>query len=357
MSGTATSDRIPIVSVAALFQDNADDEQQRALAERLCAICHDIGFVIVVDHNVSTELTRRTFEMMREFFALPREQKALIDKQRSRHFRGWEPLGTERTNGRVDVREQIDVWTEMEALGPTVLPEYRRLIGPNMWLPEEVLSGHRETTLEWTDALGVLASRLLGSLWTGLGLDEGHRQQAFGADAMSHTKFISYPSTPGGAAGVNAHKDTGFLTVLCAGTTPGLQVMDHTGEWLDVPVVPGSFVINVGEMLQATTGGYLVATPHRVITSEPRLSSAYFYGPSLDTSLNPLPLRPELSAAVAASERHAAPGFMATQEQITAGVSDMGSAHHAAVFGEQLWNYLVRSYPAIIAQHYNESKM
>jgi hypothetical protein len=131
---------IPIVSLAALFpaHADADGESESAppppevvseLAQRLRGICHDIGFFVVVDHGIPQELTAQVFDLMKRFFALPDDVKATIDKNLSRHFRGWEPVGTERTNGRVDVREQIDVWTEREALDPNVVPVYNRLQG------------------------------------------------------------------------------------------------------------------------------------------------------------------------------------------------------------------------------------
>ena len=107
---------------------------------------------------------------------------------------------------------------------------------------------------------------------------------------MSLAKFIHYPPTPQGEAGVNAHRDTGFLTVLDHGPTAGLQVQNQAGEWIDVPAVEGSYVINLGETLQAMTGNYLVATAHQVITTEERYSAGYFHGPSLDVCLAPLPL-------------------------------------------------------------------
>ena len=138
----------------------------------------------------------------------------------------------------------------------------------------------------------------------GLGLAEDYLEQYFGDETMSLAKFIHYPPTPEGSAGVNAHHDTGFLTVLDPGPTAGLQVQNQAGQWIDVPSVEGSFVINLGETLQAMTGNYLVATAHRVITAGERYSAGYFHGPSLDVSLAPLPLDDRFAAAVAASPHH-----------------------------------------------------
>jgi isopenicillin N synthase-like dioxygenase len=340
---------IPIIGLGGIACSTQD---RIALAEHLRYVCHEIGFFVMVDHGVSNQLVADVFDTMERFFALPDTTKALIDKRQSRHFRGWEPVGTEFTNNRPDIRQQIDLWSEWPAAAPDAEPAYLRLLGPNQWLPDDLLSGHRALLRRWFDELGALADRLLGLLSLGLGLDDDHLARYFGDRPMSLTKLISYPPTPAGQAGVNAHHDTGFVTLLAAGTTPGLQVENPHGDWIDVPVVADSFVVNLGEMLQGITGNYFVATPHRVITDRPRLSAGYFHGPSLETRLDPLPLGPEFAAAVAASPRHAAAGFMAQRDETEAGVGDMQSAHRPNTYGEQLWNYFARSYPANMALHY-----
>jgi isopenicillin N synthase-like dioxygenase len=99
------------------------------------------------------------------------------------------------------------------------------------------------------------------------------------------------------------------------------------------------------------TGNLFVATTHRVVATEARFSSAYFHGPALTTPLAPLPLDPALTAAVAASPRHAGAGFMATRQELLAGQGGTSSAS-ADVYGQQLWNYYVRSYPEHVRRHH-----
>jgi len=328
--------------------------ERQALADELVAVYHDIGFAVLVNHGLPERLVDRVFAMMADFFALPDEQKLLIDKRESPHFRGWEAVGTEFTNNRPDIREQIDVWSEHTSLAEDVEPDYLRLLGPNQWMPEDVLPGQRRITVDWFNRLGALADDVLSLFALGLGLAADHFCEAFGGDSMSLTKFISYPPTPDGAAGVNAHHDTGFVTLLAAGSTPGLQVLDPAGEWIDVPVIRDSFVLNIGEMLQAMTGNYLVATGHRVITSAQRMSAAYFHGPSLGTPLEPIALDQRFVDAVASSERHRNAGYMATAEQTEAGIGDMASAVHTDTYGSQLWNYFSRSYPDMMHHHYGK---
>jgi len=313
-------------------------------------ICHGVGFALVTNHGISADLTARVFEMMERFFALPEVDKQRIAKTQSPQFRGWEPVGAETTNNASDIREQIDVWTQWPATaaGPT----YNRLLGPNQWLADDVLDGHESLSLEWIHALATLADQLMTSLAIGLGLDKNHLRNLFGDQPMSLAKFIHYPPTPVGAAGVNPHHDAGFLTVLAPGPTPGLQVQNQQGDWIDVPTIPDTFVINLGEILQSMTGNYLVATPHRVITDEERYSAGYFHGPSLTMPLERLPLAPSYAAAVAASPHHHDAGFMPTPAEARSGTGAMASTHRPETYGEQLWNYFSRSYSdQMLAQH------
>jgi isopenicillin N synthase-like dioxygenase len=323
-----------------------------ASADQLAEICHGVGFFVAVDHGIDDGVVDDVFTVMERFFALPRAERELIDKRRSRHFRGWEDVGAEQTNNRPDLRQQIDLWSEWPAHDRDVHPEYRRLLGPNQWMPDDVVPGFRPALTRWFTQLGALADDLLAVFAEGLGLPNDHFAGMFGEGAMSLTKLIDYPPTPAGAAGVNAHHDAGFLTLLATDGTPGLQVQNEAGEWIDVPHVAGSFVVNLGEMLQGMTANYFVATPHRVITERPRRSAGYFHGPALDTPLEPLPLAPRFHAAVAASARHAGAGFMASRDETDAGVGEMASSYRATTYGEQLWNYFSRSYPDLMAEHY-----
>ena len=339
---------IPIVDGSAVL---GSDGVPADFAAEFTDICHHVGFALVTNHGISTDLQGETFDLMKRFFELPLETKQLIDKTNSAQFRGWEPVGAESTNNAPDVREQIDVWTEWPE-HKTGGPNYNRLLGPNQWLPDDVLPGHRSISLRWISALADLADRLMSALSVGLGLQSDHLRSLFGDQPMSLAKFIHYPPTPAGAAGVNPHHDAGFLTVLAPGPTPGLQVQNPAGDWVDVPVIDNTFVINLGEVLQSMTGNYLVATPHRVVTNTERYSSGYFHGPSLATQLTRLPLAPKYAAAVEASPHHHDAGFMPTPYEAQAGTAAMTSGHQPQTYGEQLWNYFHRSYGDQMARHH-----
>lgn len=325
--------------------------ERAALAAEVRRICHEVGFFQLVGHGVPADFRARYFELLQAFFALPDDVKAEIDKVRSPNFRGWERVGAELTDNRTDYREQLDVSTENPRYPADAVPPYLRLDGPNQWLPEAVLPEFHAAVVELFERLGTVAFELMEVLSVGLGLDADHLRVVFGERPMSLAKLIRYPRTPAGEAGVNAHHDAGFLTLLMQHGVGGLQVENADGDWIDVPPRDDAFVVNLGEMLQRMTGNYFVATTHRVIATEPRFSSAYFHGPDLRTALEPLPLAPAFADAVAASPRHAGAGFMAKRDELLAGESGTGSTS-ADTYGQQLWNYYLRSYPDNVRAHY-----
>jgi isopenicillin N synthase-like dioxygenase len=322
-----------------------------ALAAEVREICHEVGFFQLVGHGVPDDFRSRYFDLLQAFFALPEDVKAGIDKVRSPHFRGWERVGAELTDNRTDYREQLDVSTENPPYPPAARPPYLRLDGPNQWLPDDVLPGFHAAVDELFVRLGAVAFELMEVLSVGLGLAPGHLRAVFGERPLSLAKLISYPPTPPGEAGVNAHHDAGFLTLLMQHGIGGLEVENPDGDWIPVPPRDDAFVVNLGEMLQRMTGNYFVATTHRVIATEPRFSSGYFHGPDLRTPLEPLPLDERFTTAVATSPRHAAAGFMAKRHELIAGQGGTRSTS-ADVYGEQLWNYYQRSYPANVRVHY-----
>lgn len=96
-------------------------------------------------------------------------------------------------------------------------------------------------------------------------------------------KLVRYPSHPDGteAQGVGPHKDSsGWWTFLLQASPPevkGLQVLNKAGSWIDVPVIPGTFVVNIGQAFEVVTNGVCKATTHRVLGgSRERFSVPFF---------------------------------------------------------------------------------
>ncbi len=259
---------------------------------------HEVGFFYVVGHGVPEELTDGIFEVARKFFALPVEERLAIENINSPQFRGYTRTGYEYTGGKPDWREQIDIGPERAALD-VATPAWKRLIGPNQWpaaLPEL-----RSVTLAWQDEALRVSREVLRALAAALGQDEGYFDTWFDEEASTHVKIVRYPgrSSEDATQGVGAHKDYGYLALLQQDSVGGLQVQARDGGWIDATPIPGSFVFNIGEMLEIATQGYLTATRHRVISPPAgveRFSVPFFLGPRLDAVVEPLRLPDSLAA-------------------------------------------------------------
>ncbi|WP_319637685.1 isopenicillin N synthase family dioxygenase [Pengzhenrongella sicca] len=299
---------------------------------------HTFGFFYLVGHGVDHELIARVIGVAREFFALPDAAKLAIENTNSPHFRGYTRVGGERTQGKVDWREQVDVGPELEVL-PTGAghPDYNVLQGPNLW-PRE-LPALREVVETWNGAMASVADRLLHAWALSLGQDGDVFDGAFGPRPATLTKVVRYPGRVEGGTeqGVGWHSDAGVLTLLLVEPDrPGLQV-EYEGLPLDAPPLEGALIVNIGEMLEWATGGYLRATRHRVLAPEPgtdRISVPYFHSPALDAVFPAIVLPPELAAQAR-------------------GVA--GDADDAQIFAEYGYNALksrVRAHPNVVQAHH-----
>ncbi len=290
-----------MVSLPVLDLQDFDAPASRpAFLRALRTATRDVGFFYLVGHGVPASQVQELFELSRRFFALPEAEKLAIQMANSRHFRGYTRLGDERTGGRVDWREQIDIGLEVPALEVNADdPPWRRLQGPNQWPGS--LPALRAAALDWHEAAAGVARRLLRAF--ALALD----QPADSFDALLRPlpnqviKMIRYPGrdVAAGDQGCGAHKDSELLTLLLQDEVGGLQVQDLEGGWIDAPPRAGSFVVNTGELLELASNGYLRATVHRVlapVAGTERFAIAFFLAPDLNSTVPQLKLSPWLAS-------------------------------------------------------------
>jgi isopenicillin N synthase-like dioxygenase len=285
---------LPVLDLSLL--DQGPDAAAR-FRDELRAATHDVGFFYLTGTGVSPELEAGLLRAAKDFFALPEADKLSIENVTSPHFRGYTRVGGERTQGRVDWREQIDIGPEREAIVGG--PGYNRLVGPNLWPAAQ--PELEDVVTEWHDHLTGVARKLLRAWALALGAEEQYFDRHFG-DPQTLIKIVRYPGKddPTPQQGVGAHKDSGVLTLLWVEPGKGGLQVERDGEWVDAPPVPGAFVVNIGELLEYATQGYLRATNHRVISPrfpDERISVPFFFNPALDARLPIIDLPAELAAA------------------------------------------------------------
>ncbi len=328
-----TTASLPVLDLSEL---DRGPEAAARFRDDLRRATHGVGFFYLTGTGVSPILESRLLQEARRFFALPEAEKLAIENVTSPQFRGYTRIGGERTQGRIDWREQIDIGPERAPVTDPV-NDFDRLIGPNLWPASQ--PELREVVAAWHDSLTVVARRLLAAWAQALGAPADHFDTAF-VEPETLIKIVRYPGTehPAPQQGVGAHKDSGVLTLLWVEPgKAGLQV-ERDGVWVDAPPLPGTFVVNTGELLEYATQGYLVATNHRVISPrfpDARISVPFFFNPALDATLPLLTLPAELAA------------------QARGVTEDPNNPIHAR-FGENALKSRLRAHPDVAAIHHSD---
>jgi isopenicillin N synthase-like dioxygenase len=328
---------LPILDLSRL---DAGPAEAATFREDLRRVAHEVGFFYLVGHSVPQNLTNELLSVARRFFELPDQDKLAIENVHSPQFRGYTRVGAELTHGDVDWREQIDIGVERAEVDPIAgLPDFWRLEGPNLW--PNALPELEDVVTRWRAQLNRVAMRLLRAWALALGSPEDAFDEAFAVRPFSLLKIVRYPGESDDAPkqGVGAHRDGGVLTLLLIEPDKGGLQVEHDGEWIDAPALPGSFVVNIGEMLELATVGYLKATLHRVVSpmvGSDRISIPFFFNPALDVQMPQLHLTDELAAGAR-------------------GLSvDPNNSPILETYGENVLRYRLRAHPNVAAVHHSD---
>ncbi|WP_434150339.1 isopenicillin N synthase family dioxygenase [Methylocaldum gracile subsp. desertum] len=285
-AGSESVSSLPIIDVHALVAGTGD---QKAVAEQIRHACLDMGFFYIKGHGVDEALQDRLEQLSRQFFAQDLETKQeLLMERAGRAWRGYFPVGGELTAGRPDLKEGPYFGAELRADDPRVQAGVP-LHGANLFpanIPE-----FRETVLAYMAALTQLGQTLMQGIALSLGLEASYFADRYTADPLILFRIFNYPPEPANVGtppswGVGEHTDYGLLTILKQDDAGGLEVKSKSG-WIAAPPVPGTFVCNIGDMLDRMTGGRYRSTPHRVrnTAGRSRLSFPFFFDPNFDAEV------------------------------------------------------------------------
>jgi isopenicillin N synthase-like dioxygenase len=287
MTSTQDFSLVPIIDVSDLVNGAPG---RGTVATRLGQACRESGFFYVVGHGVDEGLQRRLRELSRELFAQDVETKMRIRMALGgRAWRGYFRVGDELTSGRPDQKEGLYFGQELAVDHPLVQAG-TPLHGPNLF-PEKP-AGLREAVLEYMAALTQLGHRLMAGLALSLDLEESYFADRYTGEPLTLFRIFNYPPPPDPSLwGVGEHTDYGLLTILLQDDAGGLEVKSRS-RWVPAPPVPGSFVCNIGDMLDRMTRGVFRSTPHRVRNPAPRdrLSFPFFFDPNFFARVQPIEL-------------------------------------------------------------------
>ena len=216
------------------------------------------GFTVLTDHPVDMNLIETVYSEWADFFSSDNKNKYPYDPVRQD---GFFPYKTENAKGQSlkDLKEFFHIYSwgrYPEELSNKTLDLYAQLL--------ELTA----TLLGW---IQVETPRDVSSLFS-MPLPD------MVADSKTNLlRIIHYPPLDGkeedGAVRGSAHEDINLITLLVAGTQPGLQVQDTNGNWHDISCDPGCLAINAGDMLQEASHGYFPSTTHQVINPDNQIDN------------------------------------------------------------------------------------
>ncbi|KAK5659971.1 hypothetical protein OQA88_13436 [Cercophora sp. LCS_1] len=279
-----TFTEIPVLDLS-LAEDGSTRSQ---LFDQLRHALVDVGFLYITNHGVPEQVLSDIIDVLPRLFALPSLVKEEVALANSPHFLGYSADGSETTAGKADRREQFEFATELEQTWSEDGPLYERLRGPNQW--PSAYPSLRPIVESYISELTLLGERFLRLIAAALDLSSPESLFPFLSD-QHRLKLVRYPPSPPTlpsndlVQGVGPHKDSsGWWTFLLQASPPhvkGLQVLSDDGTWIDVPAIPGSFVVNIGQAFEVVTNGVCKATTHRVVLapgSPERFSVPFFQG-------------------------------------------------------------------------------
>ena len=286
-------DGIPVLDLAPWRRGESGARDR--LAGELRRACLEVGFFYVGGHGVEQALVDAAFAQTEAFHGLPEADKAALAI--NRHNIGYMASRTSMQRSstvhratRPNLVASFFMKRERAADAPEVVAGLP-LRGLNQWPPQ--LPAFRPAMLAYMNAMEALGLAMLPLYARSLGLDDGFFATAFREPSIT-LRISSYPpqeTFDGEEFGTGPHTDAGFMTMLAQARVPGLEILHRDGSWRQAAVLPGMFLVNIGQMLTRWSNDLYPSTPHRVINlaGRQRFSMPFFFDPDLEAEIACLP--------------------------------------------------------------------
>lgn len=283
MSG---SDILPVIDIDPL--KSGDSAVRKRVADEMGEAARGMGFFYIANHGIPSSLVESAYGAAEAFFALPDDVKRAYYIGDSLNHRGYVPF-TEKGDYADEVNRNYEAFDLALDL-PYDDPDYlagNLLLGPNVW---PALEGFRERIGAYYSAVAAVGRRIAAALELHLELPPGELTGQM-TKPVSQLRLLHYVRgrevSDTKSVNMGAHTDYECLTLLHQ-RHKGLQVMTRDDRWIDAPVKPEAFIINIGDMLEAWTNGEFRSTPHRVLNLSPeRFSMPYFVAANYDAVIRP----------------------------------------------------------------------
>ncbi|TEA22195.1 2-oxoglutarate-dependent dioxygenase gloF [Colletotrichum sidae] len=298
---------IPLIDFSAFL--TGDPEKRTETAKQILDGFQNAGFIYLQNVPISPELRAATFAKSADFFAQDDAAKNAVGWTTPEANRGYSAPGREKVSqfksaaevekvraGNPDLKESYEVGREGE-------PDH-----PNQWPVEEEgtpVAGFRTQMLRFFDECKALHVEVMRAIAVGMGIDERYFD-AFTDVGDNTLRLLHYPSVDPHVFKINPgqvrageHSDYGSITLLFQDDRGGLQVKSPNGRFVDATPIPGTVVVNAGDLLARWSNDTIKSTIHRVVEPPrkpedgsvypPRYSIAYFCNPNYKSHIEAIP--------------------------------------------------------------------
>ena len=271
---------LPLVDISKMQSAQLSDRLE--VAKALDQACKDVGFLYLKGDQFNFDFARSLIQVAQHYFKQDTATKMQHYIGLSKNHSGYVPIGEEQFAGHsYDLKEAYDVNYDYQG-NITAFP----LLGPTLWPDDETF---KSTVSDYYRHVRGISEQIFQGFALALKVDE-HFFDAKITHATSQLRLIHYPYNPEvkDAEGIGAHTDYECFTLLLP-TAPGLQVLNKQGEWIDIPLIENTLVMNIGDMMEILSNGKYLATKHRVKkVSEERYSFPLFCALNYDTVIEPV---------------------------------------------------------------------
>jgi isopenicillin N synthase-like dioxygenase len=286
-------DQVPVIDLAKLHGSPAE---RADLAAAFTEACARVGFVYLEHHGVPNADIDAMFQTAKDFHDLPVEAKMEVSLTNNTHAQGYLHGMTKGVHDKIspNLQEAFQFRRPLEPDDPDLVSG-KPLHGPIPW--PSAMPSLQPRMMSYFNKLDALGYDLLALFEAGLQLAPG-TLKAFFAKDMNMLRILHYPAQipeKPEMLGARAHTDTNAFTILAQDPNGGLEIRNRDGDWVAVPPIPGTLVLNVGEVLKVWTDGVLSSTVHRVInrSGRERYSIPFFMFPSYEALIAPLFRNPD----------------------------------------------------------------
>jgi len=289
----ATRD-IPVIDFAPAFAPGSPGLED--VARQVKRASESVGFFYLAGHGVPDVVVDAAFAASRELHALPEPERLRLKLNENNIGylavnQSIQGASTIHKATRPNYNESFFISHDRGADHPDVIAGVP-LRGRNQW-PE----GHERTRaamVTYFETLEGVGERMLPVLARALGMPAEHFAPFFANEAHINLRFLHYPPqdvSDDEQFGQGPHTDNSFITILARTEVPGLAVRLPSGEWLAPPLIPGTFLVNLGNMMKRWSNDRFLSTPHAVLNESggDRYSIAFFYSPNIATRIECLP--------------------------------------------------------------------